>query len=461
MKALFICDEKEEWNLLRNIFHAHFPKIELICVQKGQEALDTLSYEGPINMVIIECALKADHPTELAESIFDQAGPRPLLFVGTATMIKDRVNDDFFDAHEMVSIYQKPVKAMDFKETVQQAIDWAKKEEFENSIVELEAENFIPLKLRNFYLYDSVPFDVYVELTKTKFIKAISANKPYTESLIQDFHKRNIRCLYLEKNEHLEFLEKSIKKISQNLNLNNDNPKKKIQSMIAAVLVIHQYLRDVGISDSLHLLLDQVVKQFPKVVAHYPNVNSMILDFPMEQGDLAEQAVLKGLLAESLALMLGWSSDLSRMKLGLAAIMHDCFLDRDTWSTITYEDHPELDYLNEAQKQSFLDHPKKAADMARQFTKYPDADFIIEQHHELPDGNGFPYGLHASKITKISAVFILANNFVIQLIINGLTRNSIRSIMGGFESIYSIGNFKEVFRELQKSFKKKSSLNNL
>jgi hypothetical protein len=209
------------------------------------------------------------------------------------------------------------------------------------------------------------------------------------------------------------------------------------------------------------LLLDQVIKQFPKVVSFYPNLKTLILDFPMEQGDLAEQAILKGLLAESMAAMLGWSSDLSRMKLGLAAIMHDCFLDRDSWSTITYEDHPELDYLTEDQKKSFLEHPRKAAEMARQFTKYPDADFIIEQHHELPDGNGFPGGIHASKITKISAVFILANNFVIQLVVNGLTPSSIKSIMGGFASIYSVGNFKEVFKELQKAIKKKQSLGSL
>jgi hypothetical protein len=461
VKALFICDEKEEWNLLRNIFHAHFPKIELVCVQKGQDALETLTYEGPIGMVIIECALKNDHPTELAELMFDQAGPRPVLFVGTSTMIKDRVSEEFFSEYEMVSIYQKPYNALEFKKSVQKAIDWVKQEEFENSIVELNAENFIPLKLRNFYLYSSVPFDVYVELTRTKFIKAISANKEYTQSTIQDFQKRNIRYLYLEKNEHLNFLENSIKKISKNLDLNNDNPRKKIQSMIAGVLVIHQYLQDVGISDSLHLLLDQVIKQFPKVVSFYPNLKTLILDFPMEQGDLAEQAILKGLLAESMAAMLGWSSDLSRMKLGLAAIMHDCFLDRDSWSTITYEDHPELDYLTEDQKKSFLEHPRKAAEMARQFTKYPDADFIIEQHHELPDGNGFPGGIHASKITKISAVFILANNFVIQLVVNGLTPSSIKSIMGGFASIYSVGNFKEVFKELQKAIKKKQSLGSL
>ncbi len=461
MKALFICDEREDWILLINIFHAHFPKIELICAQTGQEALESLMYEGSIGVVILECALKSDDPTELAKKIFDQVGPRPLIFVGTSTIIKSRVKEEFFLEHEMVSIYQKPYDAITFVESINEALEWVKKEEFENSIIELNSDKFIPMRLRNFYLHNTVPFDVYVELTKTKYMKAISADQVYTERTIQNFQKRNIRFLFIEKNEHLNFLESSIVKIAQNLALNDDQPKKKIQSMIAGVLVIHQYLRDVGISDSLHLIIDQVIKQFPKVVSSYSDLKSLLLDFPLEQGDLAEQAVLKGLTAESMGSLLGWSSDLSRMKLGLAAIIHDCFLDRESWSIITYRDHPELDDLSAHQVQSFLDHTKTAAEMARQFTRYPEADFIIEQHHELPDGNGFPNGIQASKITKISALFIVANSFVIQLIESGLSLSTIKNTVDSFESIYSLGNFKEIFTVLKKEIKKKSSPSNL
>ena len=38
LKALFVCNDKEEWNLLHKIFGSHFSKIELMCVLAGEDA---------------------------------------------------------------------------------------------------------------------------------------------------------------------------------------------------------------------------------------------------------------------------------------------------------------------------------------------------------------------------------------------------------------------------------------
>jgi hypothetical protein len=70
LKALFICDQKEEWTLLTNLFHAHFSGIEVICVLRKEEAMETVSFEGPFGLIIIECAIKESDPTSIAEEIF-------------------------------------------------------------------------------------------------------------------------------------------------------------------------------------------------------------------------------------------------------------------------------------------------------------------------------------------------------------------------------------------------------
>lgn len=40
---------------------------------------------------------------------------------------------------------------------------------------------------------------------------------------------------------------------------------------------------------------------------------------------------------------------------------------------------------------------------------------IIEQHHELPDGKGFPAGVNASRINQLSAIFIVSQRFIEEL----------------------------------------------
>ena len=54
MKALYICDEKEEWQHIRSILNRFFSRLELICVLSGEDAIEYLSYEGPFVMILIE-----------------------------------------------------------------------------------------------------------------------------------------------------------------------------------------------------------------------------------------------------------------------------------------------------------------------------------------------------------------------------------------------------------------------
>ena len=39
MKALFICDNKEEWTNLSQLFMGNFPKVELVCALNGHDAI--------------------------------------------------------------------------------------------------------------------------------------------------------------------------------------------------------------------------------------------------------------------------------------------------------------------------------------------------------------------------------------------------------------------------------------
>src|SRR5690606_14658218 len=69
--------------------------------------------------------------------------------------------------------------------------------------------------------------------------------------------------------------------------------------------------------------------------------------------------------------------------------------------------------LTEEDQKIFLSHPKDAANLIKRYftTAPPDTDVLAYQHHELPDGSGFPMGLRADKISPLSALFIVASEF--------------------------------------------------
>ena len=455
-KVLYITDIQEDVKLFKNILHAHFSYVKLLDASNEGKAFDTISFEGPFSFLIIECSLKGLDPTRIAKAIFDIIGPLPLIFLGTNVMIKDRVDENFFYSNDEFFILKKPLVTESILQTLRKILEIVKDKEIKKSIIEVDKSDLLPLKLRNFYLYDKIPFDAYAEFGISKFIHTIKADTPFSQSRIQSLQKKGVRILYLKKNEHLTFLENSMYKVGISLSKSQAlPPSKHIQLIIAGVLVIHQYIRDVGVSDSIKEFIEEIIRQISLVYEKYPSIGHLISDFPMEQSDLAEQAVFKALLCEFFNHSMGWGSNLVKQKTSLSAILHDIFLENDAYSVITYPDHPDLDYVSKEQKQAFIEHPKKAAQISRNFSQFSEIDFIIEQHHEQPDGSGFPMGTHAGHLTQLSCIFILSSNIVTQLVIEGISKESVRSTLSNFNNYYNIGRFKKPLENLVKELKKR------
>jgi hypothetical protein len=63
--------------------------------------------------------------------------------------------------------------------------------------------------------------------------------------------------------------------------------------------------------------------------------------------------------------------------------------------------------------QEYKLHPLKASELSKVMHNIPpDVDTILLQHHEKPDGKGFPNGITHSKMSPLSTVFIVAHDLV-------------------------------------------------
>ncbi len=125
---------------------------------------------------------------------------------------------------------------------------------------------------------------------------------------------------------------------------------------------------------------------------------------------------LTSVIACVLAKQLDWISKTTMEKLIYASVLCD----------ITLAVKPELlmirnmqefekikNTLSDVDQKFFLSHPKDAANLIKGYFKNapPDTDVLAHQQHEQPDGNGFPLRLKAERISPLSALFIVANDF--------------------------------------------------
>ena len=98
-------------------------------------------------------------------------------------------------------------------------------------------------------------------------------------------------------------------------------------------------------------------------------------------------------------------------------------------------------------------HPWQEAELVRRFQKMPpDVDTIILQHHERPDGTGFPRGLDFRRIAPLSAVFIVAEEFAELIYESGLENDNVLDILDSLEEKYQRGNFKMALGSLKELF---------
>ena len=309
----------------------------------------------------------------------------------------------------------------------------------------------LPVRLKNLYLFESIPYNIYLGLTQTKYIQIITENRSYSKSAIKGLADKNIKNLYLERKNYLLFLEESVNKVCALLNQKDLSPIRIIQVQASAVLLIHQHIREAGVAASIVDLAEILIDVTERNFAQFSSFKELLRVFPFEQGDIAEKSILTLYVCEMICQGLGWRSDISRKQLGLAGILHDCLLKEEGMANIENIDSPFFRKLPHSMKEEFKYHPIKTAELVNQFPGFSNVGFIIEDHHELPNGMGFPNKKNSNKLPSISCTFILACKFVNRLAIKGIGRETIKETMEIFQESLNVGGFKKSFFILKKN----------
>ena len=112
-----------------------------------------------------------------------------------------------------------------------------------------------------------------------------------------------------------------------------------------------------------------------------------------------------------------WNSEATYHKLMLASFMHDINLSNNEMAACETVEEAVAIASSEEELTAFKKHPLKVADLVRQMSDIPaDVDSIIMQHHELPNGDGFPRGLTSAYIAPLSGIFIVAHHMSKQIL---------------------------------------------
>jgi HD-GYP domain-containing protein (c-di-GMP phosphodiesterase class II) len=192
------------------------------------------------------------------------------------------------------------------------------------------------------------------------------------------------------------------------------NTEQAVQSAESVHEAVQALAKTVGFTAEVQDLVKIQVKVAMKAISASPRLSELFGKLKAVQGKyLSTHSHLTAYLACAVASQMKWGSEQTFMKLNLACFLHDITLSNHELAAETSLKAVEANTAKYTAQEirAYKGHAREAANLASRFSEVPpDVDAIIAQHHELPDGKGFPLALNHTRIAPLSAIFIVAHD---------------------------------------------------
>lgn len=320
-------------------------------------------------------------------------------------------------------------------------------------------EPYCRININFLSILDGINKNLFIKIGQDKFIKLFNADDNTNILDIQKYKTKGINYLYLNRETASWVINQIQSQIEIFLKANNfrfilrgasDSPEKRFEQKI------------LRIDDEVHVdrefkeSIDKAVEKIRSIVEKEAKVETFLKALKGKQDHYAlftQKMNLTSLIACTLAKQLDWISKTTMDKIVYAAVLSD----------ITLAVRPELlmiqnlqefekvkHTLTEEDQKIFLSHPKDAANLIKRYftTAPPETDSLAYQHHEMPDGSGFPQGLRAEKISPLSALFIVATDFSFYFLKDD--EPTLDDFLLKCHSRYDFVNFRKVVKALER-----------
>ncbi|MGE4232996.1 MAG: HD-GYP domain-containing protein [Bacteriovoracia bacterium] len=311
-------------------------------------------------------------------------------------------------------------------------------------------EEFV--RIRTGLLIQASPLkgDVYIRLSKDHYVKLFHEGAEFSKEDLEKYAiKKKQEYLYLNKGEIQEFIQKYQVILTKFLALPvTKNTAGNMQ--ISVHETIHELTSKIGFTSEVKELTKQNVQLALKTIGTSPRLSDVLNRMKVEKGQyISAHSMILAEMACAIAKNMSWTSEGTFYKLTMAAFLHDMTLKKNELAAVRTlaELYQKKDKFSEEDILNYKNHPLEAATIVKSFSEIPpDVDTVIFQHHEKPDGSGFPKKLTATYISQLAAVFIIAHEIVQATIEkNQPFEETIRQL----REQYNSGSFKRILASIQ------------
>jgi HD-GYP domain-containing protein (c-di-GMP phosphodiesterase class II) len=282
--------------------------------------------------------------------------------------------------------------------------------------VESPDEDYIPIKIDDFFSSKAVLFDVFIRLRANRFVKILHAGDTFSKERINKYkNEKGLEYLYFNIKDRKKFIQFNTllaKKMIANEKMTSSTKINQLKN------VASQYLDEVHCEG----LKPQVVEQGKDIcdsvfslVEKDKDLYKFLKDFQTLDTTAYSHSFLVTLYATSITKQFDWQSSQTLQAMALACLFHD--IGKLKLPRELLMKRPEA--MDEEEKKLYETHPTLGFEVVSENKLINNTvKQVILQHHETYDGAGFPNGIKGSKILMMANIVCLVDDFIHMMIEN-------------------------------------------
>ncbi len=285
-------------------------------------------------------------------------------------------------------------------------------------------------------------------LVAGKFIKLNYPNESFIEILLR-LKAKGVEDAFVNQQDAAVILEGLQEKLSPKFFYDpTTSEEQKIKQTEMATDHAKQFIKSVGFTKEAFEVLKLSNQRALEMVKDSPNLYTFVRKFKGNCSEEYLKGVLTNLLTGLLIEKFPWKSQQIIQKTMYAGILCDVTLEPQD-----FEEIYKHEFFQEPISERVRNHPMEVTEIIRKKREIVPMETltIIEQHHEMPDGKGFPLGLKHSRINQLSAIFIIAQRFVQQLFLYNFDFNQRFKMLSAIQKRYQYGVFNKAIDALVKT----------
>lgn len=259
--------------------------------------------------------------------------------------------------------------------------------------------------------------DIYVRLSTIKFVKLFEQGDTFdARDLEMVVLRKKIDTLYIAKTESAEFITKISADLNKLASRTGLPASQAVTEANAAHELASELMQRLGFTSEIQEIAKSGIRLTLQSIGTSPKLGNILRLLSRDKDKyISNHSMMLAQIACGLSALMQWPSGSTFQKLTFAAFLHDILFSNQALAQIKGLDELKAKsaQFTPIEIKLFNDHPHLVAEIARNFGEIPpDVDQILLQHHEKADGSGFPRKLSGTTIHPLSAVFIVAHEFV-------------------------------------------------